>query len=84
MNLFTVSLAKSMTSDVETQRPMDLHAAMSLARAFERCASVTVPPLVPCFQPRSRSQVPGALQPRRRQQLAPQHHLWRLVAQRLR
>jgi hypothetical protein len=39
MNLFTVGLGEPMTSDVEMQRPQDLQAAMSLARAFERRAS---------------------------------------------
>jgi hypothetical protein len=38
MNLFTTGLGEPMTSDVEMQRPNDLQAAMSLARAFERHA----------------------------------------------
>jgi hypothetical protein len=40
MNLFTASLGEPMTSDVEMQKPGDIQAAMSLARAFERHASV--------------------------------------------
>jgi hypothetical protein len=38
MNLFTAGLDEPMSSDVEMQRPTDLQAAMSLARAFERRA----------------------------------------------
>jgi hypothetical protein len=38
MNLFTAGLGEPMSSDVEMQRPADLQAAMSLARAFERRA----------------------------------------------
>jgi hypothetical protein len=38
MNLFTTGLGEPMTSDVEMQRPNDLQAAMSLARAFEHHA----------------------------------------------
>jgi hypothetical protein len=45
MNLFTTGLGEPMTSDVEMQRPADLQAAMSLARAFERRATaVAIPP----------------------------------------
>jgi hypothetical protein len=40
MNLFTAELGEPMTSDVEMQRPNDLQAMMSLARAFERRASM--------------------------------------------
>jgi hypothetical protein len=43
MNLFTAGLGEPMTSDVEMQRPNDLQAAMSLARAFERRASAVLP-----------------------------------------
>jgi hypothetical protein len=57
MNLFTAGLGEPMTSDVEMQRPEDLQAAMSLARAFERRASVAAPTPVARYQ--SRSRVPG-------------------------
>jgi hypothetical protein len=46
MNLFTAGLGEPMTLDVEMQRPEDLQAAMSLARAFERRASVAPPTIV--------------------------------------
>jgi hypothetical protein len=39
MNLFTAGLGEPMTSDVEMQKPGDLQATMSLARAFEHRAS---------------------------------------------
>jgi hypothetical protein len=46
MNLFTASLGEPMTSDVEMQRPNDLQAVMSLARAFKHRASTVVSPNV--------------------------------------
>jgi hypothetical protein len=46
MNLFTVGLGEPMTWDVEMQWPEDLQVAMSLARAFERWASVAPPTTV--------------------------------------
>jgi hypothetical protein len=55
MNMFTAGLGEPMTSDVEMQRPEDLQVAMSLARAFERRASVAPPKTVVCYQPRSRA-----------------------------
>jgi hypothetical protein len=54
MNLFTVSLGEPMTPDVEMQRLDDLQSAMSLARAFERRASIATQAPVSCFPPRSR------------------------------
>jgi hypothetical protein len=51
MNLFTPGLGEPMTSDVEMQRPADLQAAMSLARAFERRDTAAATP--PTQAPRS-------------------------------
>jgi hypothetical protein len=53
MNLFTTDLGEPMTSDVEMQRPDDLQSAMSLARAFERRASIATQAPVSRFPPRS-------------------------------
>jgi hypothetical protein len=39
MNLFTTGLDEPMCSNVEMQQPVDLQAAMSLARVFEHRAS---------------------------------------------
>jgi hypothetical protein len=54
MNLFTTGLDEPMTSDVEMQRPEDLQSTMSLARAFERRASIANQAPVLRFPPQSR------------------------------
>jgi hypothetical protein len=59
MNLFTAGLSEPMTSDVEMQRPADLQAAMSLARAFERRANVAVQTPTPRYTPHSHSPASG-------------------------
>jgi hypothetical protein len=59
MNLFTAGLGEPMTSDVEMQRSADLQAAMSLARAFERRASVAVQTPASRYMPHSRGPASG-------------------------
>jgi hypothetical protein len=61
MNLFTAGLGEPMTSDVEMQRPADLQVAMSLARAFERRATIVTQAPMSRFPPRLRQQTAGPI-----------------------
>lgn len=64
MNLFTTDLGEPMQLDIEMQRPAALQNAMSLARAFERCANADTAMAsfpVTCSQQRSQFQLTGSI-----------------------